>query len=147
MSEIIGEAMDEHEIGQFLTERGLGVLGFASEGEAYTIPIAFAYDDRADRCILRLLAKEDSTKQEFVATTAVASLTAYEWTGPDDWRSVVARGPLQSLADDEMAQAAALFSDLGAEAALEVFNQPVSAYETGWYELQITELTGRGRFG
>lgn len=147
MSEIIGTAMDEHEISQFLTDRGLGVLGFAADGEAYTIPIAFAYDDEANRCILRFLAKGESKKREFVSATAVGSLTAYEWTGPDDWRSVVARGPLRSLDDDELAQAAALFSDLGAESALEVFNEPVSAYETGWYELRITELTGRARFG
>lgn len=147
MSETIGDAMDELEIRQFLTERGLGVLGFAADGEAYTIPIAFAYDEERKRCILRFLATEDSKKREFVATTEVASLTVYEWTGPDSWRSVVARGPLQRLADDEMAQAAALFSDLGEEAALKVFNEPVSAYEAEWYELQVTEITGRGRFG
>lgn len=138
--------MDELEIRQFLTERGLGVLGFASDGEAYTIPITFAYDDETGRCILRFLMKEGSKKQDFISMTTVASLTVYEWTGPDNWRSVVARGPLQRLADDEMAHAAALFSDLGEEAALEVFNEPVSAYKTGWYELQVTEITGRGKF-
>ncbi len=147
MSEEIGESMDDFEIREFLTERGLGVVGFASDGEAYTIPIAFAYDAEGERCILRFLMGDDSRKRTFVAGTTVASLTAYEWTAPTQWRSVVLRGPLQRLADDELAQAAAIFSDLGEEAALEVFNSPVSDYETGWYELQITELTGRGRFG
>lgn len=66
MSETIGEAMDELEICQFLTERGLGVLGFAADGEAYTIPIAFAYDDEGERCILRLLVTEASQKREFI---------------------------------------------------------------------------------
>jgi nitroimidazol reductase NimA-like FMN-containing flavoprotein (pyridoxamine 5'-phosphate oxidase superfamily) len=146
MSDTIGDALDDIEIRQFLTERGLGVLGLAAGGESYTIPIAFAYDVEAGRCIFRFLATEDSQKMEYVTQTEVASLTAYDWTGPDNWRSVVLRGPLFKLADNEMAQAAALFSDLGAEAALDVFNEPVSAYETGWYEMGIDEITGRGGF-
>jgi nitroimidazol reductase NimA-like FMN-containing flavoprotein (pyridoxamine 5'-phosphate oxidase superfamily) len=146
MSDTIGDALDDMEIRQFLTERGLGVLGLAADGESYTIPIAFAYDKEAGRCIFRFLATEDSEKMEYVSQTEVASLTAYDWTSPDNWRSVVLRGPLSKLADDEMAQAATLFSDLGAEAALDVFNEPVSAYETGWYEMQIDEITGRGGF-
>lgn len=39
-----------------------------------------------------------------------------------------------------------MFSDVGEETALEVFNKPISEYETVWYELDITEITGRGRF-
>jgi nitroimidazol reductase NimA-like FMN-containing flavoprotein (pyridoxamine 5'-phosphate oxidase superfamily) len=146
MSETVGEAMDDVEISQFLPNRGLGVLGLAADGESYTIPIAFAYDEASRRCIFRFLATGDSEKMAFVSKTDVASLTVYEWSGPDDWRSVVLRGPLSRLGDDEMGQAAALFSDVGAEAALDVFNQPVSAYETGWYELDIEECTGRGGF-
>lgn len=146
MSDAIGEAMDEFEITQLLTDRGLGVLGFAAAGEAYTLPVAFAYDDEQERCIFRFLMPEHSRKREFIADTQTASLTVYEWGGPDDWRSVVVRGPLQPLADDELTQAATLFSDLGAEAALDIFNQPVSAYESGWYELAVSERTGRRSF-
>jgi nitroimidazol reductase NimA-like FMN-containing flavoprotein (pyridoxamine 5'-phosphate oxidase superfamily) len=146
MSETVGDAMDEVEIRQFLTKRGLGVLGLAADGASYTIPIAFAYDDDSQRCIFRFLAADDSEKMAFVSQTTVASLTVYEWSGPDDWRSVVLRGPLSKLAEDDMAQAAAVFSDLGAEAALDVFKKPVSAYETGWYEMDIEECTGRGGF-
>lgn len=147
MTDSIGEQMDELEIDQFLTERGLGVLGLASDSVAYTIPIAFAYDSGEDRCILRLLMTEDSQKRDFISDADVASLTVYEWVDRDNWRSVVVRGPLEPLEGDEMAQGAAVFSDLGEEAALDVFNQPVSAYQTGWYELRVTELTGRGSFG
>jgi nitroimidazol reductase NimA-like FMN-containing flavoprotein (pyridoxamine 5'-phosphate oxidase superfamily) len=146
MSETIGDAMDDLEIRRFLKTRGLGVLGLAAGGDSYTIPIAFAYDEDSQRCIFRFIATNDSQKMEYVSKTDVASLTAYDWAGPDDWRSVVLRGPLSELADEELAQAAAVFSDLGAESALDVFNQPVSAYETGWYELQIEERTGRGGF-
>lgn len=146
MSREIGVALDDHEADRFLEERGLGVLGLTEGGEAYTIPIAFAYDDAADRCVLRFIMGEDSRKRRFVTETEVASLTAYEWNRKSDWKSVVVRGPIRPIPDDELAEAAALFSDVGEESALEVFNDPISEYETVWYELEITEKTARGRF-
>lgn len=147
MSDNIGEAMDEFEIERLLTERSLGVLGLARNGEAYTIPIAFAYDEAGTRCILRFIMGEASTKRAFVSETMTASLTTFEWHGADDWRSVVVRGPIRELTGDAMARAAALFSDIGEEAALDVFNEPISAYDAAWYELEAAEVTGRGRFG
>ncbi len=146
MSREIGVELDETEIEQFLKQQGLGVLGFARENESYTIPVAFAYDDSAMRCIFRFLMTDDSRKQEFISQTERANLTAYNWQGANDWKSVVAGGPIQSIDDDDLGEAAALFSDIGEETALEVFNRPISEYETRWYELDITEVTGRGRF-
>lgn len=147
MSEHTGEPMDHFEIEQFLGETGLGVLGLARDGRAYTFPIAFAYDGEAERCILRFVMGADSEKRAFVSETREASLTTYEWSGTDDWRSVVLRGPIEELSGDELSQAAAIFSDVGEEAALDVFNEPISEFRTAWYELQIEEMTGRGRFG
>jgi nitroimidazol reductase NimA-like FMN-containing flavoprotein (pyridoxamine 5'-phosphate oxidase superfamily) len=143
MSEHIGQPLEEFELEQRLQEHGLGVLGVANDGDAYTFPIAFVYDADADRCLFRFLSGEESMKRRFAARTATASLTIYDWNGVDDWLSIVVRGPLQQLADDEVAEAAALFSDIGEEGALEVFNEPVSAYETAWYELVVQEKTGR----
>lgn len=145
MSEEIGMELSERETEQFLTDRGLGVLGFANGGEAYTIPIVFAYDADENRCILRFIMAEDSKKRRFAAETERASLTVYEWRQKNHWKSVVIEGPLRQIPDDELAQAAALFSTIGEEAALEVFNDPISSYETVWYELSISDLTARGR--
>ncbi|WP_137285607.1 pyridoxamine 5'-phosphate oxidase family protein [Halorussus salinisoli] len=138
--------MDEYETEEFLKERGLGVLGLSKGGEAYTIPIAFAYDDEGGRCVFRFLMSEGSMKRQFVAETDVACLTAYEWRRKDEWKSVVVRGQIRPVSDDDLAQVAALFSDVGEESALEVFNSPISEYETVWYELDISEITARGRF-
>ncbi|WP_225336326.1 pyridoxamine 5'-phosphate oxidase family protein [Halomicrobium urmianum] len=146
MSREIGTELDDYETEEFLRNRGLGVLGFARDGQAYTIPIAFAYDDSDGRCVFRFLMGENSRKREFVAATDVASLTTYEWRKRDDWKSVVVRGPLRRVPDDDLAEAAALFSDVGEETALEVFNKPISEYETVWYELDVRELTARGQF-
>lgn len=146
MSHQIGVELDRYETEEFLKGRGLGVLGLAKEGEAYTIPIAFAYDDAANRCIFRFLMTEDSMKRRFVSKTDTASLTVYEWRTKDEWKSVVIRGPIRRITDEDLAQVAALFSDVGEEASLEVFNDPISEYESEWYELDLAEITARGRF-
>ncbi|WP_135536065.1 pyridoxamine 5'-phosphate oxidase family protein [Halostella pelagica] len=146
MSQSIGEELSAEEIKGFLEDQGLGVLGFAADGKAYTIPIAFAYDGETNRCFFRFIMDNDSMKREFVAETKVASLTVYEWKTKNQWKSVVMRGPIQRVANSDLDEAATLFSAVGEEAALEVFNDPLSEYETRWYELRGSELTGRCQY-
>ncbi|WP_187433073.1 pyridoxamine 5'-phosphate oxidase family protein [Natronococcus pandeyae] len=146
MSQDIGVELEADEIESFLQEQGLGVLGIAKEGEAYTIPIAFAYDGDSHRCFFRFVIGEESMKQSLVSETELASLTVYEWATPNQWKSVVIRGRIRQVPDADLAEAATLFSVVGEEATLEVFNEPLSEYETVWYELDISEITGRGQF-
>ncbi len=146
MSPDIGVELDAEEIETFLREQGLGVLGLAKGSEAYTIPIAFAYDGGSNRCFFRFIMDEGGMKRAFVSETDLASLTVYEWATKNQWKSVVLRGHIRQVSDSDLAEAATLFSDVGEEAALEVFNAPISEYETVWYELEITEITGRGQF-
>ncbi|NHN49195.1 pyridoxamine 5'-phosphate oxidase family protein [Halostella sp. JP-L12] len=146
MSQDIGEALSAEEIDGFLRERGLGVLGFATGSEAYTIPIAFAYDGDSNRCFFRFIMGSDSLKRSFVSETDVASLTVYEWKTKNQWKSVVMRGPIREVENADLDVAATLFSAIGEEAALEVFNDSLSEYETVWYELEASEITGRCRY-
>jgi nitroimidazol reductase NimA-like FMN-containing flavoprotein (pyridoxamine 5'-phosphate oxidase superfamily) len=147
MSEHVGEALKHSEIMEFLQDRGLGTLGLTKGGEAYTIPIAFAYDNEEKRCIFRFIMAEESRKREFVAETEVASLTAYQWKSKNQWLSVVIRGPIHQMADSELGNAAALLSSVGNQAAAqETFNESLSEYETVWCELEAEEITGRGRY-
>ncbi len=146
MAANIGEELDEYETAAFLREQGLGVVSLATAGEAYAVPMAFAYDEDRNRCLLRFVMGEESRKRSVLAGTGTATLVTFEWHGADDWRSAVARGPIEELPNEDLAEAAALFSELGAEAALDVFNGPISDYETGWYALEIEEVTGRGAF-
>jgi len=146
MTENIGEPLDDFEMEEFLEDSGLGVLGLARDGVAYSIPIAFAYDAPNHRCILRFVMGEDSTKREFLATTEEASLAVYDWESAGEWESVVLAGTLEELDGEDIAGAAAVFADIGEEGALEVFNRPLEEYETAWYALSIAEMTGRGAF-
>ncbi len=78
--------------------------------------------------------------------TDLASLTAFELRKRHDWKSGVATGPIRRIPDGDLTEAAAPFSGVGEETALEAFNKPISAYETDWYELDVRELTARGLF-
>lgn len=144
MTHHIGDQLDGDAIDAFLNERGLGVLGLAADGRAYTFPIAFAADSEAERCLFRFVMANGSRKREYLSETETASLTVYEWNGPEDWRSVVIHGALSPVDDGELAHVAALFSDVGPEAALDVFNRSLSAYDTEWWQLDVAEVTGRG---
>jgi nitroimidazol reductase NimA-like FMN-containing flavoprotein (pyridoxamine 5'-phosphate oxidase superfamily) len=147
MSDHVGTALEDSEIVDFLQDRGLGTLGLTKGGEAYTIPIAFAYDNEEQRCIFRFIMAEESRKREFVAETDVASLTAYQWKSKSQWLSVVIRGPIRQLPDSDLGHAAALLSSVGHQAAAqETFNESLSEYETVWYALEAEEITGRGRY-
>lgn len=146
MSPDIGVELDPEEIESFLQEQGLGVLGIARRGEAYTFPIAFAYDRGTDRCFFRFIMDEKSMKRTFAAEADRASLTVYEWATKNQWKSVVLRGQIRQVDHSELSKVATLFSEVGEEAALEVFNKPISEYETEWYELDADEVTGRGHF-
>lgn len=135
--------MDEYEIDEFLDRQRVGVLAFARGGEAYSVPIAFGYEESRDRCVFQFIVDDDSTKQEYLENTTVASLTVYDWQQGETWRSVVLRGPLQPVASDDVASAASVFSMSGELAALDVFDKPVEEHEPVWYELRIDEKTGR----
>ncbi|MEF8776984.1 MAG: pyridoxamine 5'-phosphate oxidase family protein [Haloarculaceae archaeon] len=146
MTEHIGVAMDDFEVEEFLEHRGLGVLGLARDETAYTLPIAFAYDGSNHRCILRFVMGADSKKAAFAEATETATLTVYAWESKASWQSVNLAGRLRELDSDEIAGAAALFSDVGEEAALDIFNRSLEEFETAWYEFDIVEMTGRGNF-
>ena len=59
MSKHIGERMNGAKIDEFLQEEGLGALGFASGGEAYAVPIAFAFDEDGNGVFLVLYHRRD----------------------------------------------------------------------------------------
>lgn len=144
MTDEIGNPLDEYDITTVLHRRGIGVLGLADGTDAYTIPVAYAYDEENNRCVFRFVMTDDSLKRTFLDGTDTASLTVFEWNGANDWNSIIARGPISRIATDDLGRVAALFAAVGEEAALEIFNRPLSAYETVWYALDVTSMTGRG---
>ncbi|MEA5386398.1 pyridoxamine 5'-phosphate oxidase family protein [Haloarculaceae archaeon H-GB11] len=107
----LGVEMDAEELAAFLSSHGHGVLSFGGD-VPYGIPVSFGYDPAERRCILQLVFHHDSKKRDYVEESDAASLCAYDWQGPDDWRSVVLSGSLEEIPDDtpEAVDAAGVFA-------------------------------------
>ncbi len=93
--ELSREECDEH-----LREQGTGVLSLASDDEAYSVPISFGYADDVVYFVFLGYAA-DSEKGRFAETTDRACLVSYDVSGKFGWESVVVRGPLREVDDDE----------------------------------------------
>lgn len=134
-----GKRMDSDEIEQFLNEQGTGVLCFAKDRSAYGIPVAFAYDAEQQRAILDLGFAPDSKKRAFIETTDEVCLTTYQWSGPQDWKSVVMSGPFEPLADEAIDDdIQAWFYTVAKDIDIED-----GGLELQWHELRAAELSGR----
>lgn len=138
-----GIEMTTEEIAEFLTRRGHGVLSFGGD-TPYGLPMSFGYDVMDNRCIFQLVFDDASRKRAYIEDSDSVSLVVYEWTGPDDWRSVVVEGQLQEIENDtpDAVQAEVVFGEYATVVGLSVFNEPIEELEPEWYELQIEEMTG-----
>lgn len=138
-----GAAMDEDEIAAYLETRGVGTLSFGSAAGGYGIPMSFGYDRDGDRCILQFAFDEGSLKREFLDSDTPVTLSTFDWESIDDWRSVVCRGTLHPVPEDQSVRAAGVFAAHAKIASLEVFRSPMAELDLEWYELRISERTGR----
>ncbi len=94
--------MDGLEIAEFLGSRWTGVLALAREDLGYGIPVSYAYDEAGGDVFFRFGYGSESQKRTFVEASERASFVVYDETD-DGWKSVVARGPLEPLAEDTAA--------------------------------------------
>jgi nitroimidazol reductase NimA-like FMN-containing flavoprotein (pyridoxamine 5'-phosphate oxidase superfamily) len=138
-----GIEMSEAELTDFLTQRGHGVLSFGGD-IPYGIPVSFGYDRSGLGLVLQLLVHPGSEKGAKLRSTSAASLTTYEWTAVDDWRSVTADGFLEEIEPETPAavEAAAVFADQGTVVGTEVFNRPLAELDAHWYGMDIDRLRG-----
>ncbi|MEF8840662.1 MAG: pyridoxamine 5'-phosphate oxidase family protein [Haloarculaceae archaeon] len=133
--------MDERELAEHLHGVEAGVLALADDGDAYAVPVSFRYDD--GRLLLRLTDDGDSEKLAFARATDSATFVAFGSDGNDSW-SVLARGPLVELDDDETA---ALLEAPDAFGSVRVFDEAVTELEIRVFELEAEAITGRRTAG
>ncbi|MFB6171231.1 MAG: pyridoxamine 5'-phosphate oxidase family protein [Haloarculaceae archaeon] len=149
MADRIGQSMSTDEIRELMTEWGHGVLslGHADDAgvEGYGIPMSFGYVESEDRCLVQVIrAAEGERKWAFLDQTDWATLTVVDWTAPDDWRSVIAAGPLRAIDREDLSDtAAAIYFDQRDDASPVLRREDVPGVERRWYELQIETMPGR----
>lgn len=132
--------MDAATVDDLLTASEVGVLSLADESTAYAVPVAFHYDGSS--LYIRLTSDDSSMKMTFLEATTDACLCLYEVEGADDYWSIVVRGPLRALDDDERAA----FDEMTINESfrrLPVFDQDIEATELEIYELELESVTGR----
>jgi nitroimidazol reductase NimA-like FMN-containing flavoprotein (pyridoxamine 5'-phosphate oxidase superfamily) len=87
---------------------------------------------------------DESRKQSRLDDSDSVSLAVYDWQDIDDWQSVVVTGRLTPVEDrpSEITEAVEIFSEYATVTTL-TFCQDVEETTPVWYELTITEMTGR----
>ncbi|MFB6105387.1 MAG: pyridoxamine 5'-phosphate oxidase family protein [Halobacteriaceae archaeon] len=142
--DVYGVEMSPAEMAAFLERHGHGVLSFGGD-PPYALPMSFGYHVLNDRCVFQFLFNPESRKRDYVTTGDRVTLTAYEWTDPADWRSVVVEGRLSPIEGDSPAalDAASVFAPYETTVSLTVFERPVDELDPAWYELAVEEMHGR----
>lgn len=136
--------MSDEELTERLDEESFGVLSLARDDEAYAIPVGLHYN--GERVLFRLSDDEDSEKLRFLESTERASLLLYEAPGERDSWSVLIRGPVRKLPEDEQAE----ISDAELNewfAPFRVFDEAIEDVEFALYELEPDTITGRKTMG
>lgn len=134
--------MDDAAIDETLQDHEVGVLALADDATAYAVPVAYHYDGSS--LYIRLTNDGSSTKMAFLEATADACLCLHDIERADTYWSIIVRGPVRKLSDDEQAA----FDDTAVNESfrqLPVFDQDVEALDVEIYELEMETVTGRER--
>jgi nitroimidazol reductase NimA-like FMN-containing flavoprotein (pyridoxamine 5'-phosphate oxidase superfamily) len=131
--------MDETEVEDLLRTHQTGSLALADGNEAYTIPVAYHYEDGL--IYFRLGEHEGSEKMAFLDATERACLLVYDYdTEMDTSWSIVVRGPLSRVGTEEVPALDERSLDY---APLRVFGEDIDDLEPVGVRLDIDEITGR----
>ena len=95
--------MTPPEASQFLRSNHAGVLALADGGDAYGVPLYYAYDGRD-----LYFQTRPGLKQRYAVATGEACFTVVRVTAPDSWASVQVFGPLERIEPSLRAQDALL---------------------------------------
>lgn len=139
-----GAEMTREAVTEFLVDHGHGVLSFGGD-DPYGLPISFGYDLTKHRCIFQLIFDTESRKEIAIDKSEAVSLISYERNSITDWTSVIINGELTPIEDGTPAavEAAEIFAKYASVVDLTVFDKPLEELTPTWYELSITEMTGR----
>lgn len=96
------EEMTDEEIGNFLSNKGVGVLGLPDEAAPYLVPLSFGYDgDR--RLYFTFYVGDGSRKRDLSDRTESARFLVFSAASPFFWESVVLTGTIDELPEEEEA--------------------------------------------
>lgn len=145
MEGVFGRTMEREAVEAYIAGRGHGVLSLAAENESYAIPMSFGFDEPHERIVMDLVVTDDGTKWAYIEATETATAVLYDFANPEDWRSVVVRGSLDTVdqTEDDFDRTVAWFveQEEGVADDQRWFDDPRADWQ--WVSLSIDEITGR----
>lgn len=133
--------MDAEELDAFLGTSGTGVISLSTDGgePPHSVPVSYGYDDEDGIFYFRLAVGSDSEKGD-LADRPVTFVT--HDTVEDRWRSVVARGRLRDIEDDQPRDALEGLERVHIP-LVDIFGRRPGSITFEFYRLVPDELTGR----
>jgi len=134
--------LTDEERDEFLKTGGTGVISFATEADEppVSIPVSYGYFADADSIYFRLSVPDDSRKKTLVGNPV--SFVVHRETEAG-WRSVVATGRLESVADAPYESAALQGLWAVDIPTVDVFERPPSEIPYRTYRLIPDTVSGR----
>lgn len=139
---LLGMELDEPEIDEVLTQRGVGVLSMSADGVPYGVPLSFGYDGHDSLYFLFLGPSADLRKETYAEQSDEASFTTFEIEPDGSWRSVVVAGALGRIQIDEWDAAREAMVDNAYRSNL--LSQYDLQENPNVWALEIQERSGRG---
>jgi nitroimidazol reductase NimA-like FMN-containing flavoprotein (pyridoxamine 5'-phosphate oxidase superfamily) len=96
LGEVGIERMNDREIREFLTSRGVGVLGLPAEDGPYLIPMSFGFDGDA-ALYFTFLVGASSRKADLADRAERARFLVYDARSAFTWQSVVLTGEIDEV--------------------------------------------------
>jgi uncharacterized protein len=134
--------MTDEEIGDFLGEGGTGVISFSKDGDEppFSIPVSYGYDASTGQFYYRLSLLPSGEKSELLdePVTFVVHVRTDE-----GWRSVVASGRLEGVADSPYESATVQGMWAVQIPKIDIFDRPPEEVTFRTFRLVPDRLTGR----
>ncbi|AUG46072.1 pyridoxamine 5'-phosphate oxidase [Haloarcula taiwanensis] len=92
--------MDDDNIGAFLSNQRVGVLGLPTESGPYMIPLSFGYDGDS-ALYFTFVGGSASRKQQLTEAAADATVLVYKVESMFHWESVLLQGSIEAVPESE----------------------------------------------
>lgn len=137
------EEMDDSEIRDFLSNRGMGVLGLPTGDAPYLVPLSFGYDG-GSRLYFSFFVGGESRKVELSERADSASFLVYSADSPFFWESVSLQGTVSALPEHEWDEHEDAMENAW---HLDLFERAGTAGELQIYVFEIDEQVGLKSMG
>ncbi|MEF8775592.1 MAG: pyridoxamine 5'-phosphate oxidase family protein [Haloarculaceae archaeon] len=94
-------SMNDEEIGEFLTDQGVGTLALQGEDVPYQVPLSFGFDGESSIYFVYLLFGTESRKESLSDETSRGHFLVFDATSMHEWQSVSLAGDLTEIDDEE----------------------------------------------